>query len=108
MSRSYVSSFSVVRACSVAIFWARAWSSQKPGSLMADSSSARRSIRRAGSKVITDPGKLGPDLIELLGERYDLFGHRRRSYPCLGAVAALVLLARPAPAGIVAADRLLL
>ena len=30
------------------------------------SSSARRSLRRAGSKVITDPGKLGPDLLELL------------------------------------------
>ncbi len=63
------------------ILCARAWSSQNPGSLIADSSSARRSFRRAGSKVITDPGKLGPDLLELVGQRYELVGHGESMLP---------------------------
>ncbi len=37
----------------------------------------RRSARRSGSKVITDPVELGPDLRELVGERGLGLGHRR-------------------------------
>src|SRR5438270_13055995 len=48
---------------------ARCWSSQNPGSPIAASSSAGRALRRSGSKVITDPGELGPDLLELLLQR---------------------------------------
>src|SRR4029077_14107313 len=54
---------------SVLISAARCWSSQKPGPPMASSSSAARAVRRSGSKVITDPGELGPDLLELRVER---------------------------------------
>ena len=54
------------RACSDEIFAAAPWSSQKPGSPMRASSSATRSRSVTGSKVITDPGELGPDLLELL------------------------------------------
>jgi hypothetical protein len=43
---------------------------------MAASSSARRRASRSGSKVITDPGKLGPDLLEPLRKRLAvLLGH---------------------------------
>src|SRR6476469_2979237 len=53
-----------------------AWSSQNPGAPMASSSSARRCARPSGSKVITDPGELGPDLLQTLVERLALeFGH---------------------------------
>src|SRR5438876_11444783 len=58
-----------MRECSVEIWAARCWSSQKPGAPIAPSSSAARASRRSGSKVITDPGKLGPDLPELFFER---------------------------------------
>ena len=35
-------------------------------------------VSLAGSKVLTDPGKLGPELLELLVERESLFlGHAR-------------------------------
>jgi len=45
---------------------------------MAASSSALRVVSLAGSKVLTDPGKLGPELLELLVERESLFlGHAR-------------------------------
>ena len=101
-------------------------------------------ISRSGSKVITDPGELDPDLLELLREicarlrhrpddptglagcRARLPGRARRGRTgCAaairaavpgaggrfvvrsGAVAALELLARAAPARIVAADALL-
>ena len=36
---------------------------------MASSSSATRAFSASGSKVITDPGKLGPDFLQLLVER---------------------------------------
>ena len=52
------------RACSVDTFCARFWSSQKPGALITSSSSVRRTCRLSGSKVLTDPGELGPDLLE--------------------------------------------
>src|SRR5438094_3641336 len=40
------------------------------------SSWARRAVSASGSKVITDPGELGPDLLELLLERLcAFFGH---------------------------------
>src|SRR5262249_28260917 len=63
------------RACSVEIFCARSWSFQKPGSLSSCSSLARRCSSAAGSKVITDPVELGPDLFELLLERSLCLGH---------------------------------
>src|SRR5438034_6625327 len=47
---------------------ARCWSSQKPGLPSSCSSSATRFSSDSGSKVITDPGKLGADLLELLLE----------------------------------------
>src|SRR5579862_4986908 len=65
-----------MRLCSVASFCARSCSSQKPGALMVCSSSAWRCSKRSGSKVITDPGKLGPDLLELLLQRAGVDGHR--------------------------------
>src|SRR5262249_3093738 len=40
-----------------------------PGAESSRSSSSRRAASASGSKVITDPGELGPDLLELLGER---------------------------------------
>src|SRR5262245_7651928 len=46
-----------------------AWSSQNPGAPIVSSSSVRRRARPSGSKVITDPGELGPDLLETLVER---------------------------------------
>ena len=48
---------------------ASAWSSQNPGAPIASSSSPRRRVSRSGSKVITDPGELGPDLLQSLVER---------------------------------------
>src|SRR6266540_4287091 len=43
---------------------------------MRASSSVRRAASASGSKVITDPGQLGPDLLELLLERLRVFlGH---------------------------------
>src|SRR5918996_2292499 len=50
-------------------------SSQKPGSPMRASSSRTRSATRSGSKVITDPGELGPDLLELSLQRLSGLGH---------------------------------
>jgi hypothetical protein len=45
---------------------------------MAFSSSTRRAARPSGSKVITDPGKLGPDLLQALVERLAVYvGHAR-------------------------------
>src|SRR5919108_4053288 len=64
-----------MRACSVDTFAARSWSSQKPGSPISRSSSACRAASASGSKVITDPGELGPDLLELLLQRDDRLGH---------------------------------
>src|SRR5918994_6103540 len=54
---------------------ARCWSSQNPGSPIAASSSTMRACRESGSKVITDPVELGPDLLELLLQRERLLGH---------------------------------
>src|SRR5438093_9589479 len=67
----------VRRACSAETWAARCWSSQKPGFPSSSSSSATSFSRASGSKVITDPGELGPDLLELLVERLRcrLVGH---------------------------------
>src|SRR4051794_5649084 len=54
---------------------ARAWSSQKPGSPIACSSSVSRARSESGSKVITDPRKAGPDLLELLVQALADLGH---------------------------------
>src|SRR5436305_9403742 len=55
---------------------ARSWSSQKPGSPICASSSARRIASASGSKVITDPREAGSDLLELLAQRLVvLLGH---------------------------------
>src|SRR5258708_21858243 len=63
---------------------------------MAASSSALRMVSLAGSKVLTDPGKLGPELLELLVERESLFlGHR-----AMVAVARLTLAACRASASL--------
>ena len=51
------------------------WSSQNPGAASSCSSSSRRATSVSGSKVITDPGELGPDLLELLLQRGALVGH---------------------------------
>ena len=67
-----------MRDCSVEIFAAFDWSSQKPGAPMASSSSARRRVSASGSKVITDPGELGPDLLEALIEAALVLGHQKR------------------------------
>src|ERR671918_1701416 len=64
-----------MRDCSVEICAAFTWSSQKPGAPMASSSSARRRLSASGSKVITDPGELGPDLLEALIEAALVLGH---------------------------------
>src|SRR6187455_2186248 len=48
---------------------ALSWSSQKPGAPISVSSSTRRAASASGSKVITDPGELGPDLLQSLVER---------------------------------------
>src|SRR5919201_6793380 len=61
----YPSRRRVKRACSDEIAAARFWSSQKPGSPIASSSSAIRTLSASGSKVITDPAELGPDLLHL-------------------------------------------
>jgi hypothetical protein len=53
---------------------------------MAFSSSAPRLARPSGSKVITDPGELGPDLLEALIEALRRLGH-----------AAMVATARVGP-----------
>lgn len=46
-------------------------------------------VSLAGSKVLTDPGKLGPELLELLVERKSLFlGHARMLAASLPTVAA--------------------
>src|SRR5262245_47814904 len=63
------------RECSVERRWASCWSSQKPGSLIWPSSSASRRSSRSGSKVITDPAELGPDLLELILEAAFGLGH---------------------------------
>src|SRR5947209_17578628 len=68
-----------MRECSVEILAARSWSSQKPGSPISRSSSASRAASASGSKVITDPGELGPDLLELLRQGYGRLGHGRPS-----------------------------
>src|SRR6187551_1810959 len=58
---------------------AAAWSSQNPGAPIASSSSPRRCVSRSGSKVITDPGELGPDLLQALVERLAVgLGHESR------------------------------
>src|SRR5262245_45167471 len=61
--------------CSVERRCARSWSSQKPGSLISPSSSPSRRSSRSGSKVITDPAELGPDLLELLLDGAVALGH---------------------------------
>src|SRR6187455_1596990 len=58
-----------MRACSVEMAAAPCWSSQKPGSPIFASSSAARLASPSGSKVITDPVELGPDLLQALGKR---------------------------------------
>src|SRR5205823_13088767 len=60
---------------------ALSWSFQKPGSFIVCSSSACRIVRRSGSKVITDPVELDPDLLELLPESCGVECHagRKRS-----------------------------
>src|SRR5581483_8075177 len=55
-----------------------AWSSQKPGAFICSSSSTSLRSSDAGSKVLTDPVELGPELFELLGECLPLVGHGRR------------------------------
>src|ERR671930_361940 len=68
-----------MRACSVEILAARSWSSQKPGSPICFSSSARRAASASGSKVITDPREAGSDLLQLLLQRLRLLlGHGHR------------------------------
>ena len=66
---AYIASFFATRECSVEILSARSWSFQKPGSLSARLELGDACLREAGSKVITDPGELDPDLVELLLER---------------------------------------
>jgi hypothetical protein len=44
---------------------------------MASSSSARRRVSASGSKVITDPGELGPDLLEALIEAALVLRHAK-------------------------------
>src|SRR6476646_7113387 len=56
------------RDCSVETEAACCWSSQKPGRPISCSSSAIRCFRPSGSKVITDPVELDPDLLQLLSE----------------------------------------
>src|SRR6476646_2943572 len=56
------------RDCSVETEAACCWSSQKPGRPISCSSSAMRCFRPSGSKVITDPVELDPDLLQLLSE----------------------------------------
>src|SRR3989440_9950313 len=73
-----------MRACSFEIFAARPWSAQKRGPPIPCSSSASRAARAAGSKVIAAPAKLGPDLLELLRQRYGRLDHRP---PMLAATA---------------------
>ena len=73
------------RECSVEMRVALAWSSQNPGAPIASSSSTRRVARRSGSKVITDPGELGPDLLQALVERLAVYvghGAKRTEVPC--------------------------
>src|SRR5947207_2255522 len=53
------------------------WSFQNPGSFISLSSSARRAAKRAGSKVLTDPVELGPDLLELFLQRCGVDCHPR-------------------------------
>src|SRR5215204_591277 len=55
-----------MRACSAETAAARCWSFQKPGAESWPSSSLSRAESESGSKVITDPAELGPDLLELL------------------------------------------
>ena len=57
-----------MRACSEEMDAAACWSFQKPGSPIRASSSAARVSRASGSKVITDPVELGPDLLQALVE----------------------------------------
>src|SRR5262249_34567005 len=121
------------------------WSSQNPGAPSSSSSSATRRLSPSGSKVITDPGELGPDLLELLLQRLGrsqvrhaaivaqlplqaeggvlvdsaelhtnvhrnalrlkvVMGNGAAAAGLSGSMALLVLLARPAPAGVVAPD----
>src|SRR5439155_25953915 len=95
--------FCCVRWCSPERRAARCWSFQKSGCERSSSSSARRAFSASGSKVTTDPVELGPDLRELLFERdLGLVGHP------LGPVALLELFPRAAPAGVVAAELLVL
>ena len=63
------------RECSVETRSRVRWSSQKPGSPSSCSSSATRVATASGSKVITNPGELGSDLLELLVERDRGLGH---------------------------------
>src|SRR5829696_4427381 len=55
-----------MRACSAETAAACCWSSQKPGAESSPSSWLSRAESESGSKVITDPAELGPDLLELL------------------------------------------
>src|SRR5207249_12189667 len=69
---------------------ARCWSSQNPGAPSSSSCSAIRRLSPSGSKVITDPGELGPDLLELLLQRllrrlaHSVEGSERRKCSSLG------------------------
>src|SRR5437899_8838533 len=71
-----------MRACSVEIAAAPCWSSQKPGSPIFASSSAARFASPSGSKVITDPVQLGPDLLQALVERGGVCHQHDGSEPC--------------------------
>ena len=86
----------------------RCGSSQKPGAAIWASSSSSRCSARAGSKVITNPVQLGPELLDRPASAPRAV---RGSSPGLGyepgAVAALVLLARAARARVVAAQLVL-
>src|SRR5207342_2558551 len=90
------------RDCSVETEAACCWSSQKPGRPISCSSSAMRCFRPSGSKVITDPVELDPDLLQLLCERLLLLSLGHGVHPSRGAELAtrspLALLVRGAVA----------
>ena len=82
------------------IFAAAAASSQKPGSPICVSSACARSASEAGSKIVREQLQLVADRREARRRRLFSGGTRHD----LGSVALLELLARPAPARLVAAN----
>ena len=91
----------VRRACSAPALAAASASSQNPGSPICVSSAAMRSASDAGSKIVREQLKLVANRRETRRRR---LGSRTR-WSC--AVAALELLARAAPAGVVAPELLI-